>query len=142
MRPSSPFGFRRQFLRTVGCGFGSVALTGLLSEHLAAADNPVVAPQAPHLRPRARRVIFLLMAGGPSQVDLFEHKPRLAQDHGKPIPFRRPQDEVDEGLDNSKLLAPVAPLSRRGQSGMWWSDLLPNLGRQVDRICLLNGMVA
>jgi hypothetical protein len=149
MRPDSPFCSRRQFLRTAACGFGSVALAGLLSDLAAQGANASRTPlltqlgsPAPHFRPRARRVIFLFMQGGPSQIDLFEHKPRLVKEHGKPIPFQRPRDEAEDGIEKSKLLAPVAKISRRGQSGMWWSDLLPNLGRQVDRICLLNGMVA
>ncbi len=140
MRPPLPFGSRRDFLRTTACGFGSVALAGLLSERLAAAGNPLAA-RPPHFRPRARRVIFLFMQGGPSHLDLFEHKPRLANEHGKPIPFRRPKDEAEDGIENSKLLAPVARVRRRGESGTWWSDLMPALGEQVDRICLLNGMV-
>src|SRR5436305_1664392 len=134
---------RRQFLRTTACGFGSLALAGLLSETSAATTTASpLAPRLPHFRPRARRVIFLFMQGGPSQVDLFEYKPRLAKEHGKPIPFRRPRDEAEDGIEKSRLLAPVAAVRRRGQSGMWWSDLLPNLAKQVDRLCLLNGMVA
>src|SRR5438046_2525466 len=141
MKSPLPACTRRQFLRTASCGFGSVALAGLLSEHLPAATNPL-APHAPHFKPRAKHVIFLFMQGGPSQIDLFEHKPRLVKEHGKPIPFSRPKDEAEDAIEHSKLLAPVAPISRRGQCGMWWSDLLPNLAKQVDRLCLLNAMVA
>jgi hypothetical protein len=138
---SLPGWTRRDFLRTASCGFGSVALAGLLSEHLAAATNPL-APHSPHFKPRAKHVIFLFMQGGPSQIDLFEHKPRLVKEHGKPLPFRRPSDEAEDGVERSKLLAPVARINRRGQCGMWWSDLMPHLAKQVDRICLLNAMVA
>ncbi len=141
MKSPLPTCTRRQFLRMTSCGFGSVALAGLLSEHLTAATNPLT-PHAPHFKPRAKHVIFLFMQGGPSQIDLFEHKPRLVKDHGKPIPFSRPKDEAEDGVENSKLLGPVAPISRRGQCGMWWSDLLPSLAKQVDRLCLLNAMVA
>src|SRR5438132_3595262 len=132
---------RRQFLRTASCGFGSVALAGLLSERLAASTNPL-APHAPHFKPRAKHVIFLFMQGGPSQIDLFDHKPRLVKDHAKPIPFSRPKDEAEDGVERSKLLAPVAKMSRRGQSGLWWSELLPNLGQHLDRLCMLKAMVA
>src|SRR5215470_12594408 len=93
---------RRQFLQTTSCGFGSLALAGLLSERLAATTSPL-APHAPHFKPRAKRVIFLFMQGGPSQIDLFEHKPRLVKEHGKPLPFRRPSDEAEDGVERSKL---------------------------------------
>ncbi len=133
---------RRHFLRTAACGFGSLAFASLLNEHVAAATGNPLLPRSPHLRPRAKRVIFLFMQGGPSQVDLFEYKPRLVKEHGKPIPFQRPKDEAEDGIERSKLLGPVAKMSRRGQSGLWWSDLLPHTGQHVDRLCLLHAMVA
>src|SRR5215475_9905633 len=111
---------RRQFLSTAACGFGSVALAGLLSDIEAQGANAPrspLAPRAPHFKPRARHVIFLFMQGGPSQIDLFEHKPRLVKEHGKPIPFQRPKDEAEDGIENSKLLAPVARVRPRGECG-------------------------
>ena len=129
---------RRNFLRKSACGFGSLALTGLLTNELPAANNLAVSP--PHFAARAQNVIFLLMAGGPSQMDLFQYKPRLVKGHGKPIPFERPKGMTADGMANSKLLKPVAGISPRGESGMWWSDLLPHTGELVDDICLLNGM--
>src|SRR6185503_12431201 len=79
---------RRDFLRTTACGFGSIALQAMLAEQAVAAVNPL-APRAPHFAPKAKRVIFLFMAGGPSQHDLFDQKPRLKAEEGKKpnIPF-------------------------------------------------------
>jgi len=133
-----PLSSRRQFLRTSACGFGSIALAGLASDNLAAAHP--LAERPPHFSPRARHVIFLFMEGGPSQIDLFQYKPRLVKEHGGPIPFDRPEDMTADGVENSKLLKPVAGISRQGESGMWWSDLMPHTAKLVDDICLLNGM--
>lgn len=129
---------RRSFLRTSGCGFGSLALAGLLDDDLRAENN--LAARSPHFMPRAKNVIFLLMAGGPSQMDLFQYKPRLVREHGRPVPFERPKGMTADGMENTRLLRPVAGISPRGESGMWWSDLLPHTGAMVDEICLLNGM--
>src|SRR3954468_10479355 len=84
------FANRRQWLRRVGHGFGALALAGLLSEQTARAGAPTANPLAvklPHSKARAKRVIFLFMPGGPSQVDTFDPKPRLTKDHGKPSPL-------------------------------------------------------
>src|SRR5687768_15025129 len=75
---------RRRFLECAGCGFGAVALRAMLADVASAAGSPL-APRAPHFTPRARRVIFLFMAGGPSQHDLFVPKPRLVRDHGRRV---------------------------------------------------------
>src|SRR5690349_1498138 len=75
---------RRDLLRRAGAGFGSLALTALLADETRAADP--LAARAPHFPARAKRVIFLFMPGGPSQVDTFDPKPRLTRDNGKPSP--------------------------------------------------------
>ena len=84
---------RRHFFRDCGVGVGKIALASLLSQSLSPssnlyAENAVrpTAPKPPHFKPRAKRVIFLFMAGAPSQLDLFDHKPKLAELEGKPIP--------------------------------------------------------
>ena len=79
---------RRQLLQSTAVGFGGVALASMMQE-LAAADQSVVNPF--HFAPRAKRVIFMFMKGGPSQVDTFDYKPRLQQDDGKPFPFDKPR---------------------------------------------------
>jgi hypothetical protein len=94
-----------------------------------AATNPL-APKRPHFAPRAKRIIFLCMAGAPSHVDTFDYKPELASMDGKT--FR----------GNSKLLASPWKFSQSGKSGLWISDLFPNLQKQADQLCLLRGMKA
>src|SRR5262245_16881465 len=87
---------RRQMLRKFANGFGVLGLAGLLSEELVAnalagatSSNPLALKPPPY-PPRARRVIFLFMSGGPSHVDTFDPKPRLATDNGRPLPFEKP----------------------------------------------------
>ena len=88
---------RRQLLRSTAVGFGHLALASLLADEVAAgapsAGRPAdpLAPRPPHFSARAKRVIFLFMAGGPSHVDTFEYKPLLQRDHGRPYPFARPR---------------------------------------------------
>src|SRR5262245_27483720 len=90
---------RRSFLRNAACGFGAVAFDAMLAD-AARAASPLGARSA-QLPARAKRVIFLFMAGGPSQHDLFDFKPRLVKDHGKP-PAVRPSDKlVTVGLEKS-----------------------------------------
>ena len=78
---------RRALLRQTACGFGSLGLTSLLSA--AAGANPL-APKKPHFAPKAKRVIFLFMHGGPSSIDTFDYKPKLEVYNDKPLPFKRP----------------------------------------------------
>src|SRR5882757_3509585 len=83
------FSNRRGFLRTMGGGFGSLALAAIAAQDAARAgvgDDPL-APKKPHFPPKAKRVILLWMQGGPSQMDLFDYKPRLQAEAGKDIPF-------------------------------------------------------
>ena len=80
---------RREMLRTSGAGFGGLALAALLGEEARASQPLEVKP--PHFAPKAKRVIFLFMHGGPSQVDTFDYKPLLERDHGKPLPFAKPR---------------------------------------------------
>jgi hypothetical protein len=133
---------RRQFLRTSACGFGALALSVLGAERAAATPAGPLAPKAPHFKPRAKRVIFLFMAGGPSHLDLFDYKPRLAKAHGDKLPFALPTTEATVGMENTRLLGPVAPLRPRGRSGLVMSELLPNLANHADDLCVLRGMVS
>ncbi len=135
---STPFS-RRHLLQRAVCGFGGIALGGLISQ-LAAATTGPGAEHAPHFRPRAKRVIFLFMAGGPSQLDLFDPKPLIGRKHGERISPPIDGHEVSIGIDKYLALAPKVPIRPRGESGMLISDLLPNLARVADDICLLRAV--
>jgi len=125
-------------LRTSGAGFASLALTGLLAEEAAAAGRAdPLAPRLPHFAPRAKRVIFLFMHGGPSQVDTFDYKPLLARDHGKPLPFAKPRVVSAE---TGNLLQSPWKFKQYGQSGAWVSDLFPHVGSVVDDLCMIRSM--
>jgi hypothetical protein len=132
---------RRQLLSRASCGFGSLAFAALCAEQPArAAANPL-APKPTHFPPRAKRVIFLWMQGGPSHVDLFEYKPRLQKHSGEPLPFELPKTRIlTDSVKNTQLMGPISNLVQRGQSGLYVSDWLPHLAQKADEICLLSGM--
>ena len=121
---------RREMLKKSALGFGSLALTSMLQ-----AENPLAA-KWPHFRPRAKRVIFLFMKGGPSQVDTFEHKPLLQRDHGKPLPFAKPKVTFAK---TGNLLASPWQFKPYGQCGHLVSELFPHVARHVDDICFIHG---
>ncbi len=134
---------RREMLRASSAGFGSLALAGLLAEEAAAAvpgdsDNPL-ALKAPHFQPRAKRIIFLFMHGGPSQVDTFDYKPLLQRDHGKPFPYERPRVVSSETFN---LLKSPWAFKQHGESGQWVSELFPNVAEFVDDLCFIKSMHA
>ena len=137
--PCVPSLNRRHFLQRAACGFGGVALHAMLADVAAAADNPL-APRTPHFVPRAKRVIFLFMAGGPSQHDLFVPKPRLVRDHGKRVGLTDLPRGIPVGTEKFLTLGPVAPIAPRGQSGAMISNLLPHLSGVADDLCFLHGM--
>ena len=136
---------RRDLLRVSSTGFGGLALAAMLQdEQLRAAattgpSNGVspLAIKAPHFAPKAKRVIFLFMHGGPSQVDTFDYKPLLQRDHGKPLPFARPK--VVSGATFNLLKSPWE-FKQHGQSGMWVSELFPEIAKRVDDICFIKSM--
>ena len=132
---------RRELLGTWGCGFGMLALKAILADEASARTDPL-APKAPHHQPRAKRVIFLWMQGGPSQVDLFDYKPQLARHDGEELPYEMPSNRAMPGVAYTKLLAPIAKFVPRGESGIQVSDLLPNLSRHADDLCVLKAMEA
>ncbi len=129
---------RREALKTAACGFGYVALAGLANP--ANAADPL-APKRPLFRARARRVIFLFMQGGPSHVDSFDYKPRLAQDDGKMLPFddARTLAKTRQVVTHRVMKSPWA-FRQYGQSGRWVSDLFPHLARHADDLCVLHGL--
>ncbi len=136
---------RRAWLRAAGLGFGSIGLTAMLAEQaqLFAAANPQaenpLAPKAPHFEPKAKRVIFLFMHGGPSSIDTFDPKERLVRDHGKPLPIKRPLAFADGPV--GPLMKPLWDFKPGGKSGVPVSDLFPHMRECVDDMCIIRSMV-
>jgi len=131
---------RRDMLRASACGFGQVALAALATGRAAAAPTSQfhpLHPQTPHLRPRAKRVIFLFMWGGPSHVDLFDPKPRLNQDAGKPLVGK---DVGSNRQQLGEILGSPFRFAQHGESGMWISELFPHLARQADKLCVVRSL--
>src|SRR5574342_68070 len=124
---------RRHFFGRCAMGVGAMALGSLLG-HGAAGAAPVtlpnpMAPRRPHHRPRARNVIYLFMAGGPSQLELFDYKPKLVELNGQPIPQSYIEGKRFAFMGSShgtKLLGTRRAFKRHGQSGMWVSELFPH----------------
>ncbi len=130
---------RRFFLRDCWSGLGALALTSLMNERLFAAGP--ASPSKSHFPPKAKRVVFLNMSGGPSQLELFSFKPKLNELHGKPIP------KSVVGEQRYAFIKPESPLrgtertfQRHGQSGAELSDLLPHLAGVVDDICFVHSV--
>lgn len=131
----SPQGMtRRSFLQGTACGFGSLALSALTAQEMSVTGSA-------HFPARAKRVIFLFLHGGVSQVDSFDHKPRLAAEHGRPLPFK-PLANLDATKDGKvgQIFASPWKFRRAGQSGNWVSDLWPHLGKQIDELCFIKSM--
>jgi len=120
---------RRDALRLLSCGFGLVALRGVLSAQEANSDP--LAPRNGHHAARAKRVIFLCMAGAPSHVDTFDYKPELAAHDGQALSGYR---------QGARLMASPWKFKQSGKSGLWMSELFPELAKQADQLCLLHGM--
>ncbi len=130
---------RRRWLQTATCGFGGVALQSLLAR-TAMAQSADLASRPSHHPARAKRVIFLFMAGGPSQADLFDPKPLIMKKHGQTVEAPVDDRQIRVGVDKFLAMGPVAPVRPRGDSGMMMSDLLPNLARVADELCLLRAV--
>jgi len=131
----SGFMTRRQMLGTFANGFGMLGLSSLMAQE---ESNPLALKQ-PHTAPKAKRVIFLFMSGGPSHVDTFDPKPRLAADNGKPLPFEQPK--LVRTRTGNLLRSPFG-FKKHGEAGIEVSDLLPNLAGCVDDLCVVRSMVA
>lgn len=124
---------RRTVLRSSGAGFGYLALAGLLGQDAlksrahAAVEHPL-APRAPVLPARAKRIIFVFMEGAMSQHDTFEYKPEIIRANGK------------SGPGGGTVTASKFRFSQHGETGSWFSELLPNLARHADKMCWLRGL--
>jgi hypothetical protein len=141
---------RRQFFAHCGVGIGSMALASLLGDGRARAavtDRAVdpLAPRPGHFAPRAKSVIYLFMAGGPSQLELFDYKPELQKRHDQPIP-----DSFLEGKrfafmdtfakEHPKLLATARKFDQHGETGAWVSECLPETAKIVDDLAFVKTM--
>jgi hypothetical protein len=126
---------RREALQSLACGFGYLALAGIANEANASA-NPL-APKQPHLTPKAKRVIFIFMQGGPSQVDSFDPKPKLDQYNGEKIDFHvaRTREVTPE-----KVMKSPWGFKQYGECGQWVSDLFPEQAKLVDELCVIRSM--
>lgn len=127
---------RRQLLGRASAGIGTAALASLLGEGQGFA--------APHFAPKAKRVIYLFMHGGPSQLDLFDHKPGLKKLHGQEMPPSVLGDQRLTGMTSGQKSKPITSslfnFQQHGQSGAWMSELLPNMGRVADEMCIIRSM--
>ena len=138
---------RRCFLERSGYGIGGMALAQLMAGEGQAArkasPSDPLAPRSPHFAPRAKNVIFLFMAGAPSQLDLFDVKPKLVELHDKPVP-----ESFLSGLDDAlikgsaRVWASPRTFKQYGEAGMYFSDYLPNMASCADHWCMVRSMVA
>ncbi len=122
-------------------GLGSLALADLINPHLQAQVSPT-SPRRPHIPAKAKRVIYLFMAGGPSHLELFDWKPKLAALHGQSIPDSYLEGKrfafMDSSFkDRSKLLGTRRAFRQHGRSGTWVSDLLPHIAGITDEIAVV-----
>ncbi len=135
---------RRSMLQHSAAGFGSIALSGMLAHSGLAAGAPDTGQsfgqlKQLHFPQRARRIIFLFMWGGPSHVDLFDPKPRLAQDHGQPITAEAVQSKKRTGVLGNAMATPFK-FKQHGDGGVWISELFPQVARHADRMCVINSL--
>jgi hypothetical protein len=132
---------RREMLAATANGFGALALSALFGGSAEAAPQQS-GGRGLHFPPRARNVIFLYMDGGPSQVDTFDYKPMLAKHHGKDPAKVIGKVEKTQFDNNGTVLRCPWTFRRRGESGLWVSDLFPNLGDCIDDLCVVRSLTS
>src|SRR5262245_30385801 len=148
---------RRLFFNRAGLGLGSLALASLLEPQILADDVPALTPRStgsdagtgglpgfPNFTAKAKRVIYLFQSGAPSQMDLFDHKPKLADLRGTELPDSIRRGQRLTGMTSRQTSFPVAPtkykFAQHGKSGAWLSELLPHLATVVDDICFVKSL--
>lgn len=136
---ASPTMHRRHWLQTTGCGFGWLAVQALAARQVIASGAADSLP-GPHFPPRAKRIIFLFMQGGPSQVDTFDHKPALAEHDGQSIAFDDSRVLAKTGRrgDTHRVMKSPWQFRQYGQGGHWVSDLFPEMARCADDLCMIH----
>jgi hypothetical protein len=129
---------RRAWLQSAGCGFGYLALAGMA----AGESQHSLAAKVPTLPPRAKRIIFLFMQGGPSHVDTFDYKPALLSADGQRKPFDDARVLANTGMRGStqRLMKPLWEFQQHGESGQWVSGLFPEMARHVDDLCFVHSL--
>ena len=140
---------RREMLTRCANGFGAIAAMALMADSGIASVLPQeakrestlnpLAPRRPHYAPKARNVIFLYMDGGPSQIDTFDPKPRLAKEHGQPFGMKM---EPTQFNNNGNALKSPWEFRQHGESGLWVSSLFPHVAKCVDDLCVIRSMVS
>lgn len=133
---------RRRLLQTAGGGIGGWALRNLIIEDhtLVASENSgSLTSRTPHFSASAKSVIFIFAYGGPSQVDMFDYKPALTKWHGKSIPVFEKDDAFNITTKDTAMMSPYS-FSRHGESGLYFSELLPEIANCADDICLMNSL--
>jgi uncharacterized protein (DUF1501 family) len=136
---------RRDFFSRTATGIGSVALASLLGRSLPLAAAPAARLfQQPHFAPKAKRVIYLFMHGGPSQLDLFDYKPGLRARHGKDLPESVRVTQRLTGMTSGQKAFPITSsiftFAQHGRNGAWVSELLPHTASVVDELCIIRSM--
>lgn len=130
---------RREMLKRIGAGFGSIGLAGMLGESAVAKSDSAspLAPKPPHFAPKAKHVIFLFQPGGPSQVDTFDYKPEIKKNEGQ-----RPKMVDRKTLRNTKngLMPSPFGFQQYGECGKWVSDIFPKTAGVVDDLCFIHSM--
>src|SRR6478609_4736805 len=134
---------RRQFFRKFGSFMGTAALASLWPRFANAATAAGKAV-GPHFAPKAKRVIYLHMVGGPSQMDLYDYKPKMGEFYDKDIPESVRMGQRLTTMTSGQKRFPIAPskykFAQYGKSGMWVSELLPNTAKMVDDMCFIRSM--
>jgi hypothetical protein len=133
---------RRHFLSKFATGIGGAALASMFSEKLSAAN--VGEKLVSNFAPKAKRVIYLFMSGGPAQQDLFDYKPKLNELNGEPLPDHVRRGQRLTGMSGKQAILPLAgsqfEFARHGKSGAWVSELLPHTAKIVDELCFVKSL--
>src|SRR5438552_8854356 len=132
---------RRHFFERTSAGLGIAALASLLQEEMRAEGG---LPALPHFPPKAKRVIYLFQSGAPSQMDLFDYKPKLKDLRATELPDSVRMGQRLTGMTSTQATFPIAPskfrFARHGKSGAWLSELLPHTAKVVDDLCFIKSM--
>lgn len=135
---------RRAFLGTTAGGLGAMALGSLFGTNRLLGQEPALAGAQTHPTASAKRVVYLFQSGGPSHIDLYDWKPRLAELHGTELPDSVRGEQRITGMTSGQTsfpcVQPIKPFKQYGESGRWMSELLPHIGAQADRLCVMKSI--